>query len=102
MEHFVYIYFHDLPDDSVVGDIEDDLVDLLDGIGEVTGAGSGITGGNIDIEFSEESDALQKVISYLLSCGFDAETILDINGEQRKLSELDEKRCVNESEKGTG
>ncbi|MDE6220168.1 MAG: hypothetical protein K2G51_07065 [Lachnospiraceae bacterium] len=92
MESYVYIYFQELPADYALGDIEDDLDDLLAGVGEVTGAGLGNTGGNIDIEFSEESDALQTVISCLLSCGFDGETILDINGTRQKLSELDEKR----------
>lgn len=95
MENYGYIYFQELPADYTLGDIEDDLDDLLAGTGEVTGAGLGSTGGNIDIEFSEDSDALHKIVSYLLSCGFDSETILDINRDKRKLSEFEEKRCEN-------
>ncbi len=95
MENYVYIYFQELPADYTLGDLEDDLDDLLAGIGEVTGAGLGNTGGNIDIEFSEDSDSLHKIVSYLLSCGFDSETILDINGDRKKLSEFEEMRCEN-------
>lgn len=88
MENYVFIYFHTLPGDYVLGDMEDDLDDLLQGTGEVTGSGMGIGGGNIDIEFDADPDVLQKIISYLTSCGFDGETILDINGERRKLSDI--------------
>ena len=96
MDSYVYIYFQELPADDTLGDIEDDLDDLLGDMGEVTGAGLGITVGNIDIEYYEESDALQKILSYLVSCGFDPETILDINGDRKKLSEFDEMRYENE------
>lgn len=89
MEDYVFIYFHALPGDYALGDIEDDLDDLLQGTtGRVTGSGMGMEGGNIDIEFEADADVLPKVIYYLTSCGFDGETILDINGERRKLSEI--------------
>lgn len=89
MEDYVFIYFHTLPGDYALGDIEDDLDDLLQGTGEVTGSGMGMEGGNIDIEFeADAADGLQKIISYLTSCEFDGETILDINGERQKLSDV--------------
>ena len=96
LDRYVYIYFQELPADYTLGDIEDDLDDLLGDMIEVTGTGLGITGGNIDIEYYEKSDALHKILSYLMSCGFDSETILDINGDRKKLSEFDEMRYENE------
>ncbi|MDE5823150.1 MAG: hypothetical protein K2H91_00470 [Lachnospiraceae bacterium] len=96
LDSYVYIYFQELPADYTLGDIEDDLDDLIGDMIEVTGTGLGITGGNIDIEYYEKSDALQKILSYLISRGFDSETILDINGDRKKLSEFDEMRYDNE------
>lgn len=89
MENYVYIYFQTLPGDYFLGDIEDDLEDLLADAGEVTGSGQGNTGGNIDIEYDGSADSLQKIILYLMCRGFDAETILDINGNRKTLSEFD-------------
>ncbi len=79
---YLYIYFKRFPEGGFLDEVEDDLVDLLEGTGEVTGAGLGISGGNIDIEFSGEEEVLQDIKSYLLSYGFDAETVLDVDGKR--------------------
>ncbi|GLO63611.1 hypothetical protein MACH09_41190 [Vibrio sp. MACH09] len=61
----VFIYFSERL--SVGIDvIEDTLEEALDGIGEVTGSGTGEKGSNIDVEV-EDSEDVTKVISLIKS-----------------------------------
>lgn len=82
---YLYIYFSRLPERGSLDEVEDDLEELLGDSGDVTGAGLGVSGGNIDIEFYGEEDALEDIKSYLLSYGFDKETVLDVNGKRMLL-----------------
>lgn len=82
---YLYIYFSRLPERSSLDEVEDDLEKLLGENGEVTGAGLGVSGGNIDIELYGEEDVLQDIKSYLLAYGFSAETVLDVNGKRMLL-----------------
>ena len=86
MENYVYIDFKLLPAGYSLDEIEDGLVKLLKEQGEVTGAGIGKSGGNIDVEIFENINMIQNIKSYLLSCGFGKETVLDINGKREFLS----------------
>ena len=87
MESYIYIYYKRIPDGYARDDIEDKLEELLDGRGEVTGSGIGIDGGNIDIEIesNEVLDILGDIKAYLISCGFGADTFLDVNGRREVL-----------------
>ncbi len=85
MENYVYIYFKNLPDNCSLDEIEDGLTELLKEHGEVTGAGVGKAGGNIDIELFENHNTLQNIKSYLLSRGFGKETVLNVNGKREFL-----------------
>lgn len=40
---------------------------------------------NMDIELFVDADVLEDVRSYLLDCGFEKDTILDIDGEHETL-----------------
>lgn len=85
MNNYIYIYFSKLPDGYVLADIEEDLEEILGEAGEVVGSGLGASGGNMDIELFEDADVLEEVRSYLLDCGFEKDTILDIDGERETL-----------------
>lgn len=87
MQNYVYIYFKRLPEGYWLDDIEEDLEAILGDVGELTGSGFGESGGNIDIEFFNDMDevVLQEIKQYLLGCGFDEDTVWDINGERVKL-----------------
>lgn len=87
MESYIYIYYKQIPNGYAQDDIEDGLEELLDGRGEVMGSGMGIDGGNIDIEIesNEILDILGDIKAYLISCGFDANTVLDVNGRREML-----------------
>lgn len=85
MEKYINIYFDQMPENHFLDEIEDDLSDLLDERGEVTGAGLGVGGGNIDIEIYGEWDVVQEIKSYLISCGFGEDTVLDIGGKREPL-----------------
>lgn len=87
MESYIYIYYKRIPDGYARDDIEDRLGELLNGRGEVTGSGMGLNGGNIDIEIenNEVLDILEDIKTYLISCGFDTDTFLDVNGRREML-----------------
>lgn len=85
MGKYINIYFSQMPENSYLDEIEDDLSDLLDERGEVTGAGFGVGGGNIDLEIYGEWDVVPEIKSYLVSCGFGEDTVLDIGGKREPL-----------------
>lgn len=85
MENYIYIYFNNIPGAYSLDEIEDDLTDLLGEQGEVTGTGIGGAGGNIDTEVYKDMDILKDIKHYLISCGFEKATVLDINGERESL-----------------
>ena len=65
--------------------IEDDLDELLDGVAEVIGGGSGATGWNIDLEiFNDEntSAVIDKIKSLLIDCAVPADTYIETNGKK--------------------
>ncbi|MDE7225004.1 MAG: hypothetical protein K2O34_14655 [Acetatifactor sp.] len=82
---YLYVYFKSFPEGGSLDELEDDLEKLLGENGEVTGSGVGASGGNIDIELFGKENILQDIESYLLSYGFDAETVLDVNGKRMLL-----------------
>ena len=85
MNNYIYIYFSKLPEGCWLADVEEELEEILGEAGEVVGSGFGASGGNIDIELFEDTDVLEDIRSYLLACGFEKDTILDIDGERETL-----------------
>jgi hypothetical protein len=73
------------------GEIEAELDTLLDGRGEVTGGGGGISGGNIDVEIDcdDPSQVVEELRQLLRKLSLPANTILDVEG--RRLSLYDNK-----------
>jgi hypothetical protein len=85
----VFIYF-DSPLNFPIGDLEDDLDAALDGHGEVTGSGTGVGGGNIDIEIRDSrmtNDIVASLVEKTLRAfGTDLPIILEIDGDRRRLN----------------
>ncbi len=66
MDSYAFIYFEgELPGNICRDDIEDSLEFTFKDCGEITGAGSGIDGCNLDIEFDENKVQPDKVLEII-------------------------------------
>ncbi|WP_414549574.1 hypothetical protein [Anabaena sp. CCY 0017] len=65
--------------------IEDELEDVLEDKGEVTGGGSGVSGSNIDIEIYEGTayDFLNSIREVLKEFSVPTDTVIIMNGNER-------------------
>lgn len=83
----LFIYFYDrLP--CGLDEIEDELADALREFGEVTGAGTGVSGSNIDVEIDNkiaEAEALKIVREALADLNLPSSTVIKINGKEHSL-----------------
>jgi hypothetical protein len=59
-----FLYFHK-PLPCGLDEIEDALDEVLRGIGEVTGTGTGATGSNLDIELSDDGLSRERLVSLI-------------------------------------
>jgi hypothetical protein len=84
----VYIYYYSqlgVPR----GDIEAELQALLEGRGEVTGGGGGVSGGNIDVEIDSDDPvrAVEEIRQLLRKLSLPTNTVLDVEGRRLGLYE---------------
>lgn len=79
----IYIYF-ELKEDVDIDDLEEEIDDILEDKGEVTGRGMGISGGNIDVEIFDET-ILENFLKELRELEFPQDTYYVIDGVRNKL-----------------
>ena len=79
MQVFIY-YYSKLG--APRGDVEAELEALLEGRGEVTGGGGGVSGGNIDLELDcdDPAQVVQEIRQLLRKLSLPANTVLDVEG----------------------
>ena len=79
----IYIYFE--PEEDVdIDDLEEEIDEILEDKGEVTGRGMGISGGNIDVELFDET-ILESFLKELQELEFPQDTYYVIDGVRNKL-----------------
>lgn len=79
----IYIYFGTTKEIDI-DELEENIEEILQDNGEVTGCGRGINGGNIDIELLEETE-LEFFLCELKKLNFPEDTYLVIDGKRRNL-----------------
>jgi len=69
-----------------ISEIEDELDELFEEFGEVTGAGSGVQGSNIDIELEDTSLSDQEILALLKKCfdKFKVYPLAEVKIEERR------------------
>ena len=84
-EKYIYLYgTQSLPFGLSV--LEDEIDARLDGVGEVTGAGSGHRGWHIDVEYASTVDdafVVACLVDVLQSLGVAEDVVFDINGHTK-------------------